>query len=217
MFRSIPWFVSSEILSLVEFAAESLPDGAELDDPPEPGIAWFERPIDIPDDDEVDADSLADRLPPDLPPWLYDGIAWDDTMISAIELDRDGYVHCFECGWADPLNLVRFMTAFHLLSAQHVYVPHSERLERARRREAKRAKLDINEVLVVTLRRQAVRDRDADARDVEWSHRWMVSGHWRHRWSERTNGMQTIWINPHVKGPADKPLILKNKVVKFVR
>lgn len=39
-------------------------------------------------------------------------------------------------------------------------------------------------------------------RQIDWSHRWSVTGHWRHYKDGRK-----IWIGSHVKGPEDKPLI----------
>ena len=39
-------------------------------------------------------------------------------------------------------------------------------------------------------------------RQVNWSYRWSVTGHWRHYKDGRK-----IWIGSYVKGPEDKPLI----------
>jgi hypothetical protein len=55
---------------------------------------------------------------------------------------------------------------------------------------------------------------------VEWTHRWMVNGFWR--WQPYKNAAgetvrKRIWIDPYVKGPADKPLILKDRVMALVR
>lgn len=42
---------------------------------------------------------------------------------------------------------------------------------------------------------------------VEWSHRWMVRGHWRQQPCGPQRSQRRLqWIDPYVKGPDDKPL-----------
>lgn len=53
---------------------------------------------------------------------------------------------------------------------------------------------------------------------VEWTHRWIVSGHWRNQacgegYSER----KLVWVSPHVKGPENKPLVIRDTVGALVR
>jgi hypothetical protein len=63
---------------------------------------------------------------------------------------------------------------------------------------------------------------------VEWSHRWMVRGHWKHfgeqtavarRHPSRVRDVPghgrcvRVWCPPFVKGPAERPLVLKTRVV----
>lgn len=48
--------------------------------------------------------------------------------------------------------------------------------------------------------------------EVEWSHRWLVRGHWRQQWYASEGVHRAIYINPHIKGPEDKPLIVRDKV-----
>lgn len=45
---------------------------------------------------------------------------------------------------------------------------------------------------------------DGDSR--EYTCRWMVRGHWRQQWYPSRDLHRPIWINPHIKGPEDKPL-----------
>lgn len=48
-----------------------------------------------------------------------------------------------------------------------------------------------------------------------YSHRWIVSGHWRMQpCGPHQSERKRIWINPHVQGPADKPLIIKDRVTR---
>jgi hypothetical protein len=78
-------------------------------------------------------------------------------------------------------------------------------------KRAIRANLPVKKVTVVTLRR-ARPDLDHASTHVEWTHRWVTSGHWRNQ--PYKVGYRLIWINPYVKGPPDKPLVI-NKVRAF--
>lgn len=50
---------------------------------------------------------------------------------------------------------------------------------------------------------------------VEWSHRWMVRGHWRDQPCGPGNSLRRLtWIDPHVKGPSDKPLDVRSTIWK---
>lgn len=71
---------------------------------------------------------------------------------------------------------------------------------------------------VVSLRKEIYDDREnADVSNVEWSHRWIVRGHWRNQYFPTRNARAPIWIHPHVKGPADKPFSEELPVVYAVR
>ncbi len=50
-------------------------------------------------------------------------------------------------------------------------------------------------------------------RDVTWSHRWPVSGHWRNaRVGKGRSQRRLTWVHPYTKGPADAPLVVKETV-----
>ncbi|WP_084349408.1 translation initiation factor IF-2 N-terminal domain-containing protein [Janibacter limosus] len=44
-------------------------------------------------------------------------------------------------------------------------------------------------------------------------HRWLVRGHYRRQWSPRTQTHTRIWIEEHESGPADKPLLILERVI----
>lgn len=54
---------------------------------------------------------------------------------------------------------------------------------------------------------------------IEWSHRWIVRGHWRHQpYGPRDNpSYEWRWINPYIKGPEDAPLAMNEHVYKLAR
>jgi hypothetical protein len=61
---------------------------------------------------------------------------------------------------------------------------------------------------------------DFQSRDIDWSHRWSVRGHWRKVDSIGKNraGEYVIsgwtWVTEHEKGPDEAPLITKTRIVK---
>jgi len=65
--------------------------------------------------------------------------------------------------------------------AQHVLVGRQEKPSRGVRRAA-RLKV-IQTTTIVTLRRATHREPES-GREVDWTHRWLVRGHWRTYWSK---------------------------------
>jgi len=90
-----------------------------------------------------------------------------------------------------------------------------ERPPRAYLRRAERVRLPHEYVTVVRLRRPAGPEHEPEHGHVEWSHRWIVGGHWRNQWYSTLNLHRQIWISPYVKGPDDLPLVV-NKARAFV-
>jgi hypothetical protein len=75
-----------------------------------------------------------------------------------------------------------------------------------------------SEYVVVQLRKTEYKsgEKSDDGRFIDWSHRWVVGGHWR--WQPyKDNTKKRIWIAPYVKGPDDKPLVMKDKVYVLAR
>lgn len=98
-----------------------------------------------------------------------------------------------------------------------------EYVTRPERRRTQRAGIDpaVADVRVVTLRRLH-RTESAPAagtpEHVEWSHRWLVAGHWRwQRVGAGRSQRRLTYVRPHVKGPDDKPLIVPQTVRAWVR
>lgn len=50
-------------------------------------------------------------------------------------------------------------------------------------------------------------DNDGGKGTREYRHRWIVRGHWRNQYYPSRNDHRPIWIDPHVAGPEDKPLL----------
>lgn len=103
-----------------------------------------------------------------------------------------------------------------LLMGQSLAWTGQDRGDRAERRRMARVGLPLSPVNVVKLRK-IERRRDETGELVDWTHRWLVSGHWRQQWYPGSQEHRPIWISPHIKGPEDKPLIIKEKVTAWVR
>lgn len=89
--------------------------------------------------------------------------------------------------------------------------------DRAVMRRAQRAGITIpTSVNIISLRRLVEQGRifpdESDLSDPRWSHRWWTRGHWRQQWYPSLGMHQWIYIDPFVKGPADKPIIEKPDV-----
>lgn len=68
----------------------------------------------------------------------------------------------------------------------------------------------VPQVNVIELRRPSnVPKKPTEAEQIDWQHRWFVSGHWRSQFYPSEGRNKPIWISTYVKGPEDKPLKAK--------
>lgn len=111
---------------------------------------------------------------------------------------------------------VRLLQCFWRLIGQQIAVGIKQRPSRGARRRSEAAKYPEKHVTVVTLRRPRHVPEEPVERKVEWSHRWIVSGHW-HTYHYK-EGPRQLWVGDYVKGPEDRPLaIRKMRVFRFAR
>jgi hypothetical protein len=120
--------------------------------------------------------------------------------------------------WYETVLAIRkFFAAFILISGQRLAMHSYVRPPRAFVKRAKRQEMAVSEVRVITLRRATTHVEGGEPTHIEWSHRWLVSGHWRHLWKEDEQRTKLIWVSPYIKGPEDKPFIAKRNVFKLER
>lgn len=102
------------------------------------------------------------------------------------------------------------------MMAQRVAVGFRSRAPRGQRKRLAKAGMAEKYVTVVTLRRPKQQPSE-EHHHVEWQRRWIVSGHWR--WQPYGDGThRQIWIAPYVKGPDDKPLVIRGaRVFRLAR
>lgn len=100
------------------------------------------------------------------------------------------------------------------LSQQRVAVKHMQRLDRAGRRDAKKRWLGPDPMVVaVRLRREASQNSEPTGESANYSHRFIVGGHWRMQPYRSEGIVRQIWINSYIKGDEELPLIIKPKRV----
>ena len=107
----------------------------------------------------------------------------------------------------------RIFAASIVLMGQRLTRLSDFRTDRAGRKRAQAAMPHLAEpplIKTVLLRRVDYVNRHpgpkGEGEPVNWSHRWVVSRHWREQWFPSENRHKSIVIEAHVKGPADKPL-----------
>lgn len=117
----------------------------------------------------------------------------------------------------------RMLLSFFRLVFQRVSVPRREFMGRGAARRAERGGMaapDLGTITVIKLRReygQVHAEEDHDPSTVDWSHRWMVSGHWRNQWYPSLGRHQAKYIPAYIKGPQDKPFIAKDRIWSLER
>ena len=114
-------------------------------------------------------------------------------------------------------------SALRLLEAVNVSLEEAS-LPRAERRRA--ARVGAEPSLEVVIRSSGTeRTENAAGHSIDWQHRWTVRGHWMHfkrgrvfeanprkRVTDPVHGeCVRVWCPPFVKGPKDKPLVLKSR------
>jgi hypothetical protein len=112
----------------------------------------------------------------------------------------------------------RVLATFWALCSQRIAVQETYKPDRGLLRQAKREGWkSIPEVRVIRLREPATRSRGDAGSDVEWSHRWLVGSHWRNQWYPASGQHRPKLIDSYVKGPADKPFVVRETVKALVR
>lgn len=132
-------------------------------------------------------------------------------------LTFDRPVHQSGAKPGSPDLLTNWIVAFWSWCKQDI--PRIERREpdRPMRRRIERMGRPASPVLIVTLRREASQRAEPSDSLIEWTHRWIVRGHWRNQWYPTQEAHRAIWIDPYVKGPEDAPLVVRERVAAVSR
>ena len=130
--------------------------------------------------------------------------------------DWEALSNDFLHGWSQGLG--ETLLATWLLMGQTLARTEDVPPDRASRRAQARAGLPAQQVKVVLLRRRDRGIKNELGGTVDWTHRWYVDGYWQpNHYNPATGEKSPAWISGHVKGPDDKPLVVKAKVTALVR
>lgn len=129
--------------------------------------------------------------------WLSSRVAADED-----DLLRGSEQHTFR-------RVLPAITVLIAMANQKIASQLTHHLPRQLRRSGW-AKHSEGAVIVVHLRKRAPSESHGEQGGApEWSHRWIVRGHWRQQFYPTTNTHRPVFIEPYVKGPEGKPLLPK--------
>lgn len=139
---------------------------------------------------------------------IQERFRWNLLFMTPWVFGRDLPDHHFD-EKADGYWWVKVQSMFRLMM-QHITTRDETMIPRASRRRWAKAAPDFTKtkVTVVKLRRPKHKPT-GEERDIEWTHRWIVGGHWRNQWFPSLEAHRQIWISDYVKGPDDKPLVIR--------
>lgn len=138
-----------------------------------------------------------------------------ENTVAQVRQHREGQKLATDVALIDAFaNLTQFIIAGCAWLNQRIATVHHEPIERhARKRIAREFGVEApTDVRVISLRHQESAPHEAgDGRVIDWRWRWVVSGHWRKQAVK--DGHRLTYINPYMKGPADRPLKLTSATV----
>jgi hypothetical protein len=159
----------------------------------------------------------------DITAWLFDDELWSDgteeqTLPQGPFMEREP-----DRKLSPHMSLLRrYILALFLFMKQEIVATTHERPPRPARRRAERAGLTSpDSIVVIHLRRMKHASKgsdedEAERQEVEWSHRWIVRAHWR-QIHDKNGRPRLVPVREHVKGPDDKPLVVKERIISVDR
>ncbi len=111
----------------------------------------------------------------------------------------------------DPTEIIRPVQCLWRLMSQSLVVSTPERPSKPFRKRWEAMRLPNDKKVTVVRLRRTYEDKtpDGEVHTVEWKSRWLVRGHWRNVWHSSIQMHRQQWVAAFIKGPADKPLIIK--------
>jgi hypothetical protein len=107
----------------------------------------------------------------------------------------------------------RWFAAFCLLAGQKISQTTQVNPSRASARRSQRRGFDPTVQVVDVRHTRSGTPNASEHREVEWSKRWVVHGHWRQQaYGPDRSLRKPVYISDFIKGPDDKPLVMRPKV-----
>ena len=137
--------------------------------------------------------------------WWF-GQSWD-KMAGDLVLPEDE--QRAEAGMEGFKSTFQFFQAFLRIAQQTITRSDVRRAPRGQRKRAKREEFEDDPfVTIITLRRHESTG-EGSGEPANYSHRFIVRGHWRNQWYPSLGEHRQKWIGGYVKGPEDAELIVK--------
>lgn len=206
------FYLTGDMGLLVAAAAETIPGDVPDRIPPD-GMIWIEEPFDIEGEIIVMVSWLPDPIFPGgvIVNTYNEGEYGDITPLQMVGYPaRDDKPHS-----ADYIWLLRWVRTFWIISEQRIAAKETWKPDRATRRGWTRLGRpgEPPDIIIVTLRRQDhVYDKDGDSQPINWTHRWLVDGHWRRIRDKETGEVKLTWVSTYIKGPEHLPFKPKRRV-----
>ncbi|MGY0234054.1 hypothetical protein [Longispora urticae] len=107
--------------------------------------------------------------------------------------------------------LIALLYSFWRIQAQPLATVERPPLDRGTRRRADRAGIKHSTRVVMLRRTKSVSEAGAGESARQYKVQWVVRGHWRRLTNSEGHRYRT-WVNAHIKGPDDAPLLGGDKV-----
>ncbi len=118
-------------------------------------------------------------------------------------------------GGGDSSTLL-FVRVMNKLMGERIVTRSRYKAARSLRRHSQRLNLPVSEILVCELRRKSQPSEPSGERR-NFTHRFVVHGFWRNQWYPSIGMHRQKYIADYIKGPDDKPLIIKQRVWQWDR
>ena len=156
------------------------------------------------------------------PPFmLIDYLGWGSGTDWAIDpnYDNDNLDYDYIAHATAPHvgELRKYLLALWTFMSQKIVPSTRVRPRRPQMRRWDRSGIEVPEDGMVTLvhlrpyLHNEQREEDPDAEAPYWSHRWIVRGHWRNI-ADGEGGRRLVWVRSYIKGPEDRPLVIKDRL-----
>mgnify|MGYP001047303065 CR=1 FL=1 len=237
-----PWFVTTEVCQLIEHAAPEMPAWTlSVDDLPANGgfIIWAdvteapntEDGVDVPywvnatsfalletnGERHVQFSDWEASAPTDgTPGWSWIASGTHSWWVGA-SVEDHGRIGVrpgtSETLFREQAERTRRRMACLWALAKTPRLIDSTELHPPRAEQRRAARQGITSPVTMYDVRPTERAQGPESTSVDWTHRWIVSGHWRQQaHGPGRSQRRPIWIAPHLKGPDDKPLVVKDRV-----
>jgi hypothetical protein len=155
---------------------------------------------------------FGEHMTADMVNYTENDVLTRDNSLSADEIERDRADSKMALG-----ILLKLLTLWVRVIQQEIPVRHPSepRHDKVMAREGRPPAI----VKVTHLRRYAeTTTAGAGLVDVDWAYRWEVRGHFRNqRVGPGRSLIKKVWVPKHIKGPADKPLVIRDTVTSLDR